>query len=153
MNNSYEFEGRLKKIFPIFTRGTFMKQEFCLVTDEQHPQIIKFEVHQKNIHLLSTVFVGDVLSIKFNIRGISWYDETGKEKIIQSFVAWKVNKVENGYKTPVNERSPHPQHNYNLPPAEEVFGKVPEIDVYAFDASGNKINEPFKEEEQSDLPF
>lgn len=150
MDNSYEIEGRVKKILPIYVKGDFMKQEFCIVTEEQQPQIIKFEVHKKNLSQLSTIFPGDNVSLKFNIRGMQWIDPKGVTKIIQSFVVWKISKLENGYVVPSNDGSPHPQHNYKLPPAEEVFGKP---EVYAFDKNGNKISEPFNEEDYDDLPF
>ena len=121
---TYEIKNiRLKKVLPdyIATSG-FRKREFIVVTDEQHPQLIKFELQNDKCELISAIFPGDTIDIYFNIRGRELIDPTGKSVYFLSFVVWKIKKIENGFVVPTNEKSPHIQHNFNFPPTEDVFG-------------------------------
>lgn len=113
---------RLVKILPDVSLNTFRKREFIVATDEQYPQLIKFELHNDKCVLISGIFPGDTIDISFNIRGREWINPEGKAIYFSSFVVWKIKKIENGYQVPTNENSPHIQHQFNFPPAEEVFG-------------------------------
>jgi len=139
---SYELNNiRLVKILPDVITNTFIKREFIVATDEQYPQLIKFELHNDKVSLISGIFPGDTISISFNIRGREWINPEEKSIYFSSFVVWKIKKIENGYQVPTNENSPHIQHQFNFPPASEVFG--------------NKISEykNQQDEDYSDLPF
>ena len=139
---SYEFEGRLKKILPIKERGTFKKIEFILVSDEQYPQMIKFELQNNKIKLIESFFIGDQIKLDFNLRGIEWLDPEGKKVYFTSFTVWRLKKIQNGYVVPTKE-SPdqRPQYNINFPPAEDVFGKP------------NEVSKKYSDDYDQDLPF
>lgn len=130
--NSYEFFGRIKFIGENPVNEGFRKREFVLVTDEQYPQMVKFELQNDKVNLISPFFVGEEVRINFNIRGREWIDSTGKTVYFTSFVCWRIQKVEGGYVVPKDDSSPHVQHNYNFPPSNEVFGSDDEHDDLPF---------------------
>lgn len=125
---SYELNDvKLHKIIKkVETPTGFKKIEFVIKTDEQYPQLIKFEVQNDKCGLIDNIFPEDRISFSFNIRGREWISPDGKLVFFTTFVVWKLNKIENGYRVPTNDNSPHVQHGFNFPPAEQVFGK--EID-------------------------
>jgi len=113
---------RFVKIFNEIKLETgFRKIEFIVATDEEYPQLIKFELHNDKYNLIS-IFPGDTIDISFNIRGREWINNLEKVIYFTSFVAWKIKKIENGYQVPIKENSPHIQYQFKLPPADEVFG-------------------------------
>lgn len=119
---NYEFEGRLKKVLPIITSGTFRKIEFILTSEEQYPQMIKFELQNAKIKLIEPFFIGDQIKVQFNIRGKEWISSDGKHVYFTNFLVWKLNKVMDGYIVPTKE-SPQqlPKYQLKFPPAEQVF--------------------------------
>ncbi len=166
---SHEAFGRIKHIGnPVASPTGFIKTEFVIATDEQYPQMIKFELHGQKFSLISPFFVGDSVQVFFNLRGKEWINPEGKAIYFNSFVCWRIKKLENGYVVPTSDASPHVQHGFNFPPADEVFGKPTEnVEEFVFDRQGNakklpdvygytdgrKNNQPFREEDHSDLPF
>jgi len=148
---NYELQDiRVVKIFPIISTPTgFSKREFVIATDEEYPQLIKFELRNRKCALISGIFPGDTINISFNIRGKEWIDEINNKVVyFTSFVVWKIQKMENGYKVPSkinNEDSPHLQHTFNFPPASEVFERL----TNKLDKIENRLNN----EDYSDLPF
>lgn len=120
-----QFTGILKTKLPLFEKDSFKKQEFIVVSDEQYPQAIKFELNQTKCNLLLNFNCGDEVKLDFNIRGREWVDGTGKTCYFTSFVVWRISKIEKGYVVPSKEESDHVQYNFNFPPASEVFGDEP----------------------------
>ena len=163
----HEAFGRIKHIGNVETFSSgFRKQEFVIVTDEQYPQMIKFELHNDKCSLISPFFIGDSVQVFLNIRGKEWINPDGKAIYFNTFICWRIKKLENGYVVPTGDESPHVQHNYNFPPAAEVFGN-PNGQQYAFVETngitqltpvygytgGKKNSQPFREEDHDDLPF
>lgn len=134
-----QFTGKIKTKLPIYEKDSFKKLEFIVVSDEQYPQAIKFELNQTKCDLLNNFSCGDEVKLDFNIRGREWVDTYGKTLYFNSFVVWRISKIEKGYVVPSKEESDHVQYNFNFPPASEVFGDEPQ-----------KVSSEY---EPDDLPF
>lgn len=87
---SYELRGRIKKMFDevVFDSG-FNKREFVVTTEEQYPQDIKFEIVKDKVQLLNSFKEGDVVNVKFNIRGSEWND-----KYFVNLGAWRIETAD-----------------------------------------------------------
>lgn len=140
------FTGRLKVILPLnIVSPTFKKIEFVVVTDEQYPQPIKFELTQDRVNLLGGFMPGDEVKLWFNIRGKEWIDPTGKVCYFTSFVAWRIQKISNGYVVPTRDGA-QVQHNFNFKPEADVFGPQPT-------KSNTSYSNQYQDEDGDDLPF
>jgi len=132
MENNFDFYGKIKYISNEIIIGTFKKLEIILTTEEQYPQHIKFELHKDKCDLVKNLKIGDELKIWFNIRGKEWVNPEGKSIYFSTFVIWKLQLIVNGYNTSIKEDSPHIQHQFNFPPASEVFGNDEDYDDLPF---------------------
>ena len=67
---AFELKGTLKKLFDQqdFPSG-FYKRDFVITTMEQYPQDIKFSALKEKSEQLSKFSEGDVLNVKFDLRG------------------------------------------------------------------------------------
>ena len=72
----------------------FKKREFVITDDSsQYPQDIQMQLTQDNCDKLNGVKVGDILLVKFNLRGRAWNDpKTGKDRYFNSLDAWFIQK-------------------------------------------------------------
>lgn len=141
MSNEKIYSGRLKTILPIYIRDNFKKLEFVVVSDDEYPQPIKFELQNDKIGLLGGFLPGDEVKLWFNIRGKEWIDPTGKSIYFTSFIVWKIKKTANGYIIPTKEGNLI-KHNFNFKPEADVFG--PHL---------TKIDNDYDYEDVDDLPF
>ena len=91
-----DLQGRIKVITPIQSFGAngFQKREVVIVTEEQYPQTISFEVHQGNCELLNNFQVGQIVKITFDIRGREWTNPQGEVKYFNSLVGWRIVSAE-----------------------------------------------------------
>ena len=79
----------------------FYKREFVVETLGEYPQLIKFEItKEKSDKFVEFNNVGDLVRVKFNIRGNEWND-----KVYNTLEAWRVEKLEDfkGIKPQVEE--------------------------------------------------
>ncbi|MCH2200046.1 MAG: DUF3127 domain-containing protein [Flavobacteriales bacterium] len=89
---SYELRGKLTKIFDTQTFNSgFTKREFVVTTEEQYPQDIKFELIKDKTSMIEQYNVGDVLNVKFDIRGSEW-----NGKYFVNLNAWRVDPAAAG---------------------------------------------------------
>lgn len=67
---AFELKGTLKKLFDQqdFPSG-FYKRDFVITTMEQYPQDIKFSALKEKSEQLSKFSEGDVMNVKFDLRG------------------------------------------------------------------------------------
>lgn len=114
------FTGRLKTILSLYQKGTFRKLEFIVVSDEQYPQPIRFELQNDKCDLLGGFLCGDEVVLDFNLRGREWINPRGETIYFNSFVVWRIKKISNGYIVPTKDGGSI-QHNFNFPPAKDVF--------------------------------
>lgn len=69
--------------------ATFTKAELVIVTEEQHPQTIKFELHNQACNELQGKAIGQRVFVNFNIRGRE-YVKDGNISVFNTLVAWKL---------------------------------------------------------------
>ena len=71
---------------------TFAKREFVIETDEQYPQMVKFELTQNKCELIDGHQVGETVTVHFNVAGRKWVDKQGKDVYFVSVKAWRIEK-------------------------------------------------------------
>jgi len=69
---------------------TFAKREFVIETDEQYPQMVKFELMQDKCDLIDKHRVGEEITVHFNVAGRKWSDKQGKDVYFVSVKAWRI---------------------------------------------------------------
>ncbi|MBK9271625.1 MAG: DUF3127 domain-containing protein [Saprospiraceae bacterium] len=83
---SFNISGKLHKVFPAETKtATFQTREFVIVTEEQYPQYIKFQLVQDRCAVIDQFSPGQVINVFFDLRGREW-----QEKYFTNLQAWKV---------------------------------------------------------------
>ncbi|MBK7811316.1 MAG: DUF3127 domain-containing protein [Saprospiraceae bacterium] len=83
---SFNVSGKLHKVFPAETKtATFQTREFVIVTEEQYPQYIKFQLVQDRCGVIDQFTPGQVINVFFDLRGREW-----QEKYFTNLQAWKV---------------------------------------------------------------
>ena len=88
-NNAYEMTGAIKAIMePQTFASGFTKREFVIISDDEYPQDVKFTCVKDKCAMLDILATGDVVEVKFNIRGNEY-----KERFFVDLQAWKVTKV------------------------------------------------------------
>jgi len=88
-------KGRIKYMLqPQEVSPTFRKAEIVIETDAQYPQIIKFDLHQDNCKLLEGKQIGQMVEIKFDIRGKEYNNPQKGIQVFNTLVAWQVNVMQ-----------------------------------------------------------
>ncbi len=83
---SFELEGKIKVIKETMTFDSgFRKREFVVVTQQQYPQEIPFELINDRIDLIEGFKEGDPIKVHFDIRGREYQ---GRHFV--NLTAWKV---------------------------------------------------------------
>lgn len=72
---------------------SFSKREFVIETNEQYPQMIKFELTQGNCSKLDFEKVGNELTVHFNCRGRKWTNKQGEDVYFVTLQAWRLESV------------------------------------------------------------
>lgn len=88
-------QGKIKYLLqPMDVSPTFRKAEIVIETVEQYPQIIKFELHQDNCRLIEGKQIGQMVDIKFDIRGKEHNHPQKGIQVYNTLVAWQVNVMQ-----------------------------------------------------------
>lgn len=83
--------GQIVKIFDKQqVTETFTKREFVIQTNEQYPQMVKFELTQAKCADIDSYSIGDSLIVHFNVRGRKWTNKEGKDSYFISLQAWRL---------------------------------------------------------------
>jgi hypothetical protein len=91
---------------------TFAKREFVIETDEQYPQMVKFELAQAACDLIDKHKIGDDIKVFFNVRGRRWTNKENKDVYFVSVNAWRLEAVKGA--------GDEPPEQYTTPPTGEV---------------------------------
>lgn len=95
---SFEIAGKLIKIFPIESKtNSFQTREFVIETQENYPQLVKFQLTQDKCGIIDAYQIGQMINVSFDLRGREW-----QEKYFTNLQAWKINAQE---AAPVNQVS------------------------------------------------
>ena len=125
---SFEIEGRLHKKYETEVKGeSFRVREFVIETQEQYPQMVKFQLTQDRCDLINNYEEGSQIKVFFDLRGREW-----QGRYFTNLNAWKVESAE--------ERAP-----------ADPFGDVEFSDVPPGAASQGQDSRA--EDFDSDLPF
>ena len=92
-----EIEGKVIEKFDIQEiTEKFKKRDFVVEYLEnpqsQYTELLKFELMQDNCEKLDAIDVGDMVEIRFNLRGRKWVNPEGESKYFNSLVAWRIEK-------------------------------------------------------------
>jgi hypothetical protein len=100
---------------------TFAKREFVIETDEQYPQMVKFELTQAKCEDIDNHKVGEEITVHFNVRGRKWTNKENKDVYFVSVNAWRLEK---GSETPAAADAPFPSADAE-PPADSFADDLP----------------------------
>ena len=99
---------------------TFAKREFVIETDEQYPQMVKFELAQAACDLIDKHKIGDDINVFFNVRGRRWTNKENKDVYFVSVNAWRLEAVkgasnDNSSSMPTDAEPPADDFGDSLP--------------------------------------
>jgi single-strand DNA-binding protein len=86
---SLQIKGVIEWIGTEVDNGKIKKKEFVVKTDETYPQMVKCELINDKINLLSSYVKGDAVDVSFNFRGREW-----QGKYFTNIQVWKITKAE-----------------------------------------------------------
>ena len=101
MKGTIEKIGSLEQI-----SDKFKKVDWVLNTGGDYPQKIAFQTIQKNADsFVKHNKVGDVVDVKFNVKGREWVNPQGEVKYFNTLEAWFISKAsgQSGASTPNKE--------------------------------------------------
>ena len=130
--SQFEVEGKLHKKFETESKtATFQAREFViLISEENYPQYIKFQLTQDKCVLIDDYKEGQKIKVHFDLRGREW-----NEKYFTNLNAWR---IEAGVtESPSDDQPNSPGQNEPELPVEPDFSE--NVDV--------------KKEDFDDLPF
>jgi len=104
----FEIKGRIKVIHDTKQVSDSFKIRNFVLTDEstEYPQHISFQLSQNNCEKLDGLKVGDVATIKFNVRGREWTSPQGEVKYFNTLDVWFVQKGTSANNTQVKTPQP-----------------------------------------------
>lgn len=114
------------KITAIFDKqqitDTFSKREFVIETDEQYPQMVKFELTQAKCDDIDSYKVGEEAIVHFNVRGRKWTNKQNEDVYFVSLNAWRLERESAAAPTAVD--APFPAADTE-PPADSFADDLP----------------------------
>lgn len=90
----------------------FSKKEFVVLTDEQYPQHVKFELVNDKTGLIDEFAMNQDVTVHFNVRGREWQKENKPKQYFVSLNAWR---IESDAATPVQTNTPVDSISEDLP--------------------------------------
>lgn len=88
--------GRLHKIFDTNQiSDSFKKRDFVIETEDQYPQMVKFELKQAKVDKIDPFKEGEQIKVSFNVSGREWINKENKTVYFVSLDAWRIEKVGN----------------------------------------------------------
>ena len=99
---SFQISGKLVKKYDAENKsGKFLTREFVIVTEEQYPQYIKFQLVQDRCGAIDSYEEQEKMTVHFDLRGREWQD-----KYFTNLQAWKVEKAGEQIVAPSSEVDP-----------------------------------------------
>lgn len=98
MNEKYAYMAtvtvsRLTDAIAVGSKGT-LKRNLVGTTDGDYPQTLDFEFFGKNVDLLEDVRPGDVVEVKYDLRGREWTNpNTGKTSVFVTLSAFGLTNM------------------------------------------------------------
>lgn len=113
---SFQTSGKLVKKMEIESKKPgFQTREFVIVTQEQYPQYIKFQLVQDRCGVIDKFNENDELTVFFDLRGREW-----QGKYFTNLQAWKIEAAQSsgtvaGQDLVADKESPDPFANASEP--------------------------------------
>lgn len=119
---AFELKGTLKKLFDQqdFPSG-FYKRDFVITTMEQYPQDIKFSALKEKSEQLSKFSEGDVMNVKFDLRGREYNGQ-----FYVDLNAWRIEADQAG--APAAPGAPQGVSAAPMPPVPPMTATAPADD-------------------------
>lgn len=87
-----DFKGEVVFITPTTTVSEkFKKRDITLKSDGDYPQYVTFQLTQDKCDLADHVKPGDVVEVKYNLRGRKWEAQDGTIKYFNTIEAWTMS--------------------------------------------------------------
>ncbi len=94
---SFQINGKLVKKMEIESKKpSFQTREFIIVTQEQYPQYIKFQLVQDRCGVIDKFNENDDLTVFFDLRGREW-----QGKYFTNLQAWKIESGQSSGSAPL----------------------------------------------------
>jgi single-stranded DNA-binding protein len=95
----------------------FKKRDITLKSQDEYPQYITFQLVQDKCDLANNLKPGDVVELKYNLRGRRWEAQDGTIKYFNTIEAWTMSlssaaPVQNKL---VNNKAPKHEESDDLP--------------------------------------
>lgn len=89
--------GKIYKVFEtVQVSDSFKKREFVVETDDNYPQLVKFELTQDNCSKADGLKEGQAVQVSFNIRGREWTSPKNEVKYFNTLQAWRIETLQQG---------------------------------------------------------
>ena len=110
-----DFKGELVFITPTTSvSDKFKKREVTLKSDGEYPQYVTFQLTQDKCDLANNLNPGDVVNVKYNLRGRKWEAQDGTIKYFNTIEAWTMSLSSTA--TPIVENKlKKNEDSYDLP--------------------------------------
>ncbi len=100
-----DFKGEVVFVTPTTTvNEKFKKRDITLKSDGDYPQYVTFQLTQDKCDLANNLKPGDVVELKYNLRGRRWEAQDGTIKYFNTIEAWTMSL--SSAVTPIVEKKP-----------------------------------------------
>lgn len=87
-----DFKGEVIFITPTTSvSDKFKKRDITLKSQDEYPQYVTFQLTQDKCELADHVKPGDVVEVKYNLRGRRWEAQDGTIKYFNTIEAWTMS--------------------------------------------------------------
>jgi len=93
-------------------------QTLVIRTNDEYPQYIVFEAANAKCDLLKSLFVNEVVTVHFDMKGKPWSKPDGGTKYFQSNSLWKID-VESAAGDPQEDEKTLKELGFGEPPAQQ----------------------------------
>jgi len=92
-----EFKGEVVFVTPTKSvSDKFKKRDITLKSEGEYPQYVTFELTQDKCDLANNLKAGDVVELKYNLRGRKWEAQDGTIKYFNTIEAWSMTLSSGG---------------------------------------------------------
>lgn len=100
-----DFKGEVVFVTPTMSvNDKFKKRDITLKSQDEYPQYITFQLVQDKCDLANNLKPGDVVELKYNLRGRRWEAQDGTIKYFNTIEAWTMSL--SSAVTPIVEKKP-----------------------------------------------
>ena len=110
-----QIEGKIVEIFDKQqVSSSFTKREFVVETEDQYPQMVKFELTQNKCDDIDGYNKGDQVNVHFNVRGRKWTNPKGEDVYFVSLNAWRIESKS------MHQNDVPPPTDADVPPFDDL---------------------------------